>query len=155
MGFNLDEMIVLLQRVKCAQVTIDKKTISKIDNGLLIFIGIQKNDSEKNAESLANKIYNLRIFSDKEKKLNLNIQDVNGEIMVVRQFTLYADCKKGNRPSFIKSSPKSHALPLYDFFVDQLKEFQIPVKTGKFGADMEVKLNNDGPVTLIIESNNE
>ncbi len=155
MAVNLVKMIVVLQRVKKAQVIIDEKIYSKIGSGILIFIGIQNKDKEKNAKFLANKIYNLRIFSDDKKKLNKNIKDVNGEIMVVSQFTLYGDCQKGSRPSFIKSAPKSHALPVYDFFVNRLKEFQIPVKTGKFGADMQVNLENDGPVTLIIKSENE
>jgi len=148
-------MIVILQRVKKVEVIINKNLYSKINKGILIFLGINNSDNIEDINYLCKKITKLRIFSDIKNKMNFNIKDISGEIMVVSQFTLYGNCLKGNRPSFIKSAPKSYSEPLYEIFLKRLKEFQIPVKSGKFGVDMKVNLENDGPVTFVIESKNE
>lgn len=146
-------MRVVIQRVKKASVTIDKQIKSEINNGLLVLIGIEDSDNGKDIEWLCNKIINLRIFDDKSGVMNLSLNDINGEILVVSQFTLHASTKKGNRPSYIKASKPDIAIPLYEQFCDTLNKIQPnPVKTGTFGADMEVNLINSGPVTIIIDS---
>lgn len=141
----------LIQRVKNASVTIDGQLYSEIKQGILILLGVEKGDSEENADKLAEKLSKLRIFEDENEKMNLSIQDINGEILVVSQFTLAGDCKKGTRPSFDKAELPQRANELYEYFVEQIKLKNIPVKTGVFGAMMEVELINDGPVTFMLE----
>ncbi|MRT16673.1 D-tyrosyl-tRNA(Tyr) deacylase [Vitellibacter sp. q18] len=148
-------MRVLIQRVKKASVTIEGKIFSEIDQGLLILLGIEAADTKEDIDWLAGKIARLRIFSDENKAMNLSVLDVNGDCLVVSQFTLHANTKKGNRPSFINAARPEIAIPLYEKFVEQLqKETQREIKTGSFGAMMEVALINDGPVTIWIDSKN-
>lgn len=144
-------MKALIQRVKRASVTIDGNLYSQIGGGLLVFLGVEKSDTELNAEKLADKIIHLRIFEDDCEKMNKSVLDVNGEILVVSQFTLYGDCKKGTRPSFDNVAEPGMANDLYELFVDKIKNSNISVKTGKFRAMMDVELINDGPVTFMIE----
>lgn len=144
-------MKALLQRVKRASVTVDGELISKINKGILIFLGVEKGDSEENADKLSEKITKLRIFEDENDKMNLSVTDVDGEILVVSQFTLCGDCKKGTRPSFDKATTPDIANELYEYFVKKLKEKNIKVQTGKFRAMMDVELVNDGPVTFWLE----
>ena len=145
-------MKALLQRVKQASVKIDDNLYSSIGFGLLIFLGIEKFDEKINAEKLAEKVLKLRIFEDENEKMNLSVSDVQGEILVVSQFTLCGDCKKGTRPSFDNSAPLDKANELYEYFVDCLKNTSgLNIQTGKFRACMDVSLVNDGPVTFMIE----
>lgn len=141
----------LIQRVKRASVTIDGKLHSEIDHGILVLLGVEKGDKIENAEKLADKICKLRIFEDENEKMNLSVQDIKGEILVVSQFTLAGDCKKGTRPSFDKAELPQRANELYEYFNGLIREKNIPVKTGVFGAMMEVELINDGPVTFMLE----
>jgi len=145
-------MIALIQRVKSASVKIKTKTLSQIKGGLLIFLGVGINDSKQDVNYLCKKIINLRIFPDNNNKMNLNVQDICGSILVVSQFTLYGNTKKGNRPSFSLSAKSGDAEKLYKHLIKTLKEYKINLQTGKFGANMDVNLINDGPVTLIIKS---
>jgi len=148
-------MRALVQRVKNASVTIDNEVFSSIDNGLLVFLGIEDTDDENDIAWLAAKISRLRIFSDENGAMNLSVHDVDGDCLVVSQFTLHASTKKGNRPSFIKAAKPDVAIPLYEKFVQQLeKETGKKVATGSFGAMMDVELINDGPVTIWIDSQN-
>lgn len=144
-------MKALIQRVKSASVTIDGLLYSKIGQGLLVFLGVEKGDDKLNAEKLADKLSKLRIFEDENEKMNHSILDIEGEMLIVSQFTLCGDCKKGTRPSFDKSAPPQIANELYEYFISQVKSFNIPVQTGKFGAMMGVELINDGPVTFMVE----
>lgn len=144
-------MKALIQRVKSASVTIDGLLYSKIGQGLLVFLGVEKGDDKLNAEKLADKLSKLRIFEDENEKMNHSIFDIEGEMLIVSQFTLCGDCKKGTRPSFDKSAPPQIANELYEYFISQVKSFNIPVQTGKFGAMMDVELINDGPVTFMVE----
>ncbi len=144
-------MKALIQRVKRASVTIDGKLYSSIGFGLLVFLGVEKGDSEENAMKLAQKLTTLRIFEDDNEKMNLSLSDVQGEMLIVSQFTLCGDCKKGTRPSFDKSAPPEIAEVLYEKFTDYVKQLNIPVQTGKFRAMMDVELVNDGPVTFMVE----
>ena len=144
-------MKALIQRVKRASVTIDGKLYSSIGFGLLVFLGVEKGDSEENAMKLAQKLTTLRIFEDDNEKMNLSLSDVQGEMLIVSQFTLCGDCKKGTRPSFDKSAPPEIAEVLYEKFTDYVKQLNIPVHTGKFRAMMDVELVNDGPVTFMVE----
>ena len=143
-------MKLVLQRVKNASVTIDNNVYSSIDKGILILIGIEKGDVDADIIKFAEKVAKLRIFADENDKMNLSIKDINGKILVVSQFTLAGDCKKGTRPSFDKSAHPEEANRLYELFVQQLKQQGIPVQTGVFGAMMDVALVNDGPVTFIL-----
>ena len=146
-------MRVLIQRVKKASVIIEEKVFSQINHGLLIFLGIEDEDNQEDINWLAAKISRLRIFSDENDAMNLSVQDVDGECLVVSQFTLHANTKKGNRPSFINAAKPDIAIPLYEKFIIQLeKELNKKLKTGSFGAMMEVALINDGPVTIWIDS---
>lgn len=144
-------MKALIQRVKSASVTIDGLLYSKIGQGLLVFLGVEKGDDKLNAEKLADKLSKLRIFEDENEKMNHSILDIDGEMLIVSQFTLCGDCKKGTRPSFDKSAPPQIANEFYEYFISQVKSFNIPVQTGKFGAMMDVELINDGPVTFMVE----
>jgi len=140
-----------VQRVTEAKVKIEGKIYSEIGKGLLVFIGIEKGDTRENANYLANKLCNLRIFSDAEDKMNLSVKDIDGEALVVSQFTLASYVKKGNRPSFSNAAPENEALPLYKYFVKKMAEGMETVNTGVFGANMQVELINNGPVTFILE----
>lgn len=144
-------MKALIQRVKQASVTIENELYSKIGHGLLIFLGVEKSDTQENAEKLAQKVMTLRIFEDENDKMNLSVKEVNGEILVVSQFTLCGDCRKGTRPSFDNAAPPDNANTLYEYFVQNLKTSNLSIKTGKFRAMMDVTLINDGPVTFMIE----
>jgi len=149
-------MRVVIQRVSEAAVKIDGTIVGEISKGLLVLLGIAQEDNEQDALYLLQKLINLRIFSDADGKMNLSVQDCGGELLVVSQFTLYADTKKGNRPSYIRAARPEQAIPLYEFFLKELqKQFQGSIQTGKFGADMKVSLINDGPVTIIIDSRGE
>ncbi|WP_367392085.1 D-aminoacyl-tRNA deacylase [Lewinella sp. LCG006] len=148
-------MRVLIQRVAEASVTIEGEVKSAIGPGLLVLLGIETEDTTEDIEWLCKKIIQLRIFSDEEDKMNLSVQDIQGQILVISQFTLHASTKKGNRPSYIKAARPEVAIPLYEQFVDQLSiALGQPVGTGEFGADMKVRLLNDGPVTIWIDSKN-
>lgn len=145
-------MRVVVQRVKHASVTINGTVNGKINNGFLVLLGVQSTDSEQDVDYLVKKVTNLRIFSDENDKMNLSLKDVNGELLIVSQFTLYANCKEGNRPSFVEAAKPDIAIPLYEYFVSECKKIIPVVKTGIFGADMKVNLLNDGPVTIIMDS---
>ena len=146
-------MKAVIQRVKFASVIVENKVISSIDNGMLILLGVSQKDSNDNILRLAKKIANLRIFNDENGIMNKNINQVMGQVIVVNQFTLYADTKKGNRPSYINAARPEIAKPIYELFVSELKKLiDNNVKTGEFGANMLVDLKNDGPVTLIMEN---
>lgn len=144
-------MKALIQRVKRASVTIDGNLYSSINQGLLVFVGVEKADEKLNAEKLAEKILKLRIFEDENEKMNYSVSDKKGEILVVSQFTLCGNCKKGTRPSFDNSAPVDKAIELYNYFVKCIKESNLKVETGKFQAMMEVEIINDGPVTFNLE----
>mgnify|MGYP006086227073 FL=1 len=145
-------MKLVVQRVKKSNLKIKNKLYSSINTGMVILIGISKNDNYEMAKELANKITKLRIFNDDNGKMNKNIMEIKGEILVVSQFTLYADTNKGNRPSFINAAKPELAILLYNHFIDELQKLiSSKVRTGKFGADMKIKLINDGPVTIILE----
>ena len=144
-------MKAVIQRVEKASVSIDGKLYSTINSGMCVFLGIHINDKKLNVEKLVDKISKLRIFSDEFNYMNKSIVESKGEILVVSQFTLYGDCKKGNRPSFQNAANKLIAMPLYEMFINLLKAKNIIVKSGKFGADMNISLDNKGPVTIIME----
>ena len=144
-------MRALLQRVSKASVTVEGQTISAIGEGLLILIGVGHGDGEEQAKFLAEKIANLRVFEDEQGKTNLSILDIRGQAIVVSQFTLYADTRKGRRPSFIDAALPDVAEPLVSRFADLLRGHGVPTQTGKFGAHMEVEIHNDGPVTIWLE----
>ena len=147
-------MRVVLQRVAHASVTVEEKVIGKIQRGFLLLVGVTHDDAMEDMEYLVRKIVQMRIFEDEDGKLNRSIQDIGGEILSVSQFTLYADTKKGNRPSFSKAAPGDVALEMFEQFNGLLRETGIPVETGQFGADMKVELLNDGPVTILLDSKN-
>ena len=148
-------MRVVIQRVSKASVTINGTVKSAIEKGLLVFVGIEDADSEEDIKWLSNKIIQLRIFDDEKGIPNISVQDISGDLLVISQFTLHANTKKGNRPSYIKASKPDVAIPLYEKFIRQLNiDLGKPVLTGEFGADMKVELINDGPVTIIIDSKN-
>lgn len=144
-------MKVVLQRVKKASVTVDEKIVGKIDNGLLILVGFTEGDGEHQIDWMINKITNLRIFDDDKGVMNLSVKDVKGSILSVSQFTLYADSRKGNRPSYINALGGESAIKLYEAFNEKLRDTGISIEEGIFGADMDVSLVNDGPVTIILE----
>jgi D-tyrosyl-tRNA(Tyr) deacylase len=149
-------MRVVLQRVSKSSVSIDGKVHNKIDKGILVLLGIESGDEHGDADWLAHKISQLRIFSDSDGKMNQSIQDINGSFLVISQFTLHASTKKGNRPSFIRAASPHLAIPLYEYFTHKLEDVSgRPVKTGVFGADMKVDLLNDGPVTIFMDSKNK
>lgn len=145
-------MRAVIQRVSEASVSVGNEIISRIGRGLVILLGIATDDTEADANYLSGKIVGLRIFPDEVGKFALSVQDIHGAVLVVSQFTLYGDCRKGRRPSFSDAAGIDKALPLYEYFVESVKNFQIPVATGRFQAAMAVHLVNDGPVTLMLES---
>jgi D-tyrosyl-tRNA(Tyr) deacylase len=148
-------MIAVIQRASSAQLHIEGKLHASIGQGFVILLGIHVDDSLEDVTYLAGKIHGLRIFADEEGKMNLALAQVNGEILLVSQFTLYADTRKGNRPSYLAAARPEHAIPLYEEMIQRLSAFMgSPIKTGVFGADMQVSLCNDGPVTIIIDSKN-
>ena len=147
-------MRIVLQRVAHASVTVDEKVIGKIQRGFLLLVGVTHDDAMEDMEYLVRKIVQMRIFEDEEGKLNRSIQDIGGEILSVSQFTLYADTKKGNRPSFSKAATGDVAIEMFEQFNGLLRDTGIPVETGQFGADMKVELLNDGPVTILLDSKN-
>ncbi len=151
--FNLAAMRAVIQRVTKATVTIDGAIRGKIGDGLVVFVGIEDADTEEDINWLSNKIINLRIFNDEESVMNKSVLDINGNILLISQFTLHASTKKGNRPSYIKASKPEVAIPLYEKFIAQLKtDLGKEIETGIFGADMKVDLLNDGTVTIIIDT---
>ena len=145
-------MRIVVQRVSDASVKVEGKSAGEIGGGLLVLVGIEDSDEEKDAEWLASKILNLRIFSDEDGKMNRSVLDVNGEILCISQFTLLADYRKGNRPSFIRAARPDKAVPLFEFFKSELSKSSVKVESGIFGADMKVSLLNDGPVTIVMDS---
>lgn len=145
-------MRALIQRVKEAQVVVDGKCVSKTGHGLLTLLAVGPNDGPKQVEWMVKKIIQLRIFEDSNAKMNLSLQEIGGSHLVVSQFTLYADCRKGNRPSFIQAAKPEHAKPLVELFIEKSRAEGVNTESGQFGADMKVSLINDGPVTLWIES---
>ena len=146
-------MRVVIQRCSRAEVRIDGKTVGQIGKGFLLLVGVTDGDTEVQADLLAKKVAQMRVFEDAEGKMNLGLKDVDGAILSISQFTLYADCKKGNRPSFIRAARPEIAEPLYDYFNEKLRtEYGLPVETGRFGADMKVDFINDGPVTILLDT---
>ena len=145
-------MKIVVQRVKGANVEVDGNIVGKIDKGFLVLLGVTHNDTKENADYLVKKLCKLRVFTDEDGKMNLDIKKVNGKLLIVSQFTLYANCSDGNRPSFIDAAKPKQAEDLYEYFCNKCKEeYGIEVEKGIFGADMKVSLLNDGPVTIIIE----
>lgn len=144
-------MKFVIQRVKNAQVDVNNKTVGKIDNGFLVLIGITHTDTKEIVDYLVKKLINLRIFEDEKGKMNLSLNDVKGSILLVSQFTLYADCSGGNRPSFVEAAKPDFANELYEYIISECKKKIDKVETGIFGADMKVSLINDGPVTILLE----
>lgn len=145
-------MKAVIQRVLESSVVVDGKTVGEIGQGILVLLGVEKGDAERDAEWLAEKIVGLRIFEDEAGKMNLGLKEIGGEILAVSQFTLAGNCAKGRRPSFDTAAPPDEGKRLYEYFVEQLRKLDIPVETGIFQADMKVSLVNDGPVTFILES---
>ena len=145
-------MKAVVQRVKSAQVTVSDEVRGRIDQGLVVFLGVGREDNPQDAEFLATKIAGLRIFSNAAGKFDLSVKDVNGRVLVVSQFTLYGDCRKGRRPSFIDAAPPEVAEELYEYFMDRMRREGLDVESGTFQAEMEVHLVNDGPVTILLDS---
>ncbi len=146
-------MRAILQRVQYSKVEVNQEIVGEIPQGLLVLLGVTHDDTATDIDWLIRKIINLRIFTDEQDKMNLSVQDIKGDILVISQFTLYANSKKGNRPSYIRSAPPAISIPMYEAFVQQLREsFSGKIETGEFGAAMAVSLLNDGPVTIILDS---
>ncbi|MCU6711131.1 D-aminoacyl-tRNA deacylase [Paenibacillus sp. J5C_2022] len=145
-------MKVVVQRSKQAQVTVDGETTGKIEHGMVLLVGVTHEDTESDAKWMADKLAGLRIFEDESGKMNLSVQDVGGSVLSISQFTLYGECRKGRRPNFMAAARPEHAESVYEMLNVYLREAGLTVETGKFGADMDVELVNDGPVTLIVES---
>ena len=148
-------MKLVIQRVKNASVEVDNKIVGEIDKGFLVLIGIKVGDTKEQADYLVKKVCNLRVFTDEKGKMNLSLKDVGGELLVVSQFTLYGDCRKGRRPSFSSAARPEVATKLYEEFIEKARKEGIVTKTGQFGAHMMVDLTNDGPVTILLESNRD
>ena len=145
-------MKFVIQRVTKSSVKVDDKIVGKINKGFMVLIGITHTDTKETADLMVKKLLNLRVFSDENDKMNLSLKDVSGELLLISQFTLYADCKKGNRPSFINAAKPEFANDLYEYIIDKCKSADLKVETGIFGADMKIELINDGPVTIILDS---
>lgn len=145
-------MKIVVQRTTGASVIIDQKTVGKINQGLVALVGFEQTDTKAVVDKMVDKMIGLRIFSDENDKMNLSLKDIGGEILSISQFTLYADCKKGRRPSFINAAKPDYATTLYDYFNEKISSYHIPLALGQFGADMKVSLVNDGPVTIILDS---
>ncbi|AZB27859.1 D-aminoacyl-tRNA deacylase [Chryseobacterium balustinum] len=145
-------MKAVIQRVSEASVKVEGNIVGEINTGFMLLIGIDENDERSDADWLIQKILNLRVFSDENDKLNLSIKDINGEILCISQFTLIADYKKGNRPSFIKAAKPDKAIPLFEYFKEELSKSDLLIESGIFGADMKVSLTNDGPVTIVMDT---
>lgn len=145
-------MKAVIQRVSEASVKVEGNIVGEINTGFMLLIGIDENDEKTDADWLVQKILNLRIFGDENDKLNLSIKDINGEILCISQFTLIADYKKGNRPSFIKAAKPEKAIPLFEYFKEELSKSDLRIESGIFGADMKVSLTNNGPVTIVMDS---
>ncbi|WP_312304613.1 D-aminoacyl-tRNA deacylase [Chryseobacterium sp.] len=145
-------MKIVIQRVSEASVKVDGKIVGEIGKGLMLLVGIDENDEKTDADWLVQKVLNLRIFGDEDDKLNLSVKDISGEILCISQFTLIADYKKGNRPSFIKAAKPDKAIPLFDYFKEEIAKSGLKTESGIFGADMKVSLINDGPVTIVMDS---
>ena len=145
-------MRVVIQRVSEASVKVDNKVVGEIGKGLMLLIGVDESDENTDADWLVKKILDVRVFSDEEGKMNHSVKDINGEILCISQFTLISDYKKGNRPSYIKAARPDKAIPLFEYFKDELKKSGLKTESGIFGADMKVSLINDGPVTLVFDS---
>lgn len=145
-------MKAVIQRVSESHVKVDGNIVGEIRKGLMLLVGIDENDTEADADWLVQKILNLRIFGDEDGKLNLSVQDIKGEILCISQFTLIADYKKGNRPSFIKAAKPDKAIPLFDYFREEISKSGLKTESGIFGAGMKVSLINDGPVTIVMDS---
>ena len=144
-------MKLVIQRAKDASVTVDKKVVGKIDKGFVVLFGVKEGDTAEEADYLVKKLINLRVFTDENDKMNLSIKDVGGELLIISQFTLYADCSGGNRPSFVNAAKPDIANELYEYFCSECEKQSIKVEKGIFGAKMEVRLMNDGPVTIVLE----
>ena len=144
-------MKIVVQRVKNAQVEVENQVVGKIEKGFLVLLGVTHTDTKEQADYLVKKLCNLRVFTDENGKMNLGLKDVAGELLIVSQFTLYADCSNGNRPSFIEAAKPEQAEELYEYFCSECEKNNIKVEKGIFGADMQVSLVNDGPVTIVIE----
>lgn len=142
----------VVQRVKRAKVSVDDKTIGQIDHGIMLLLGVEEDDEEKDLEYMCDKVANLRIFEDEEGKMNKSILDVCGSLLVVSQFTLLGDARKGRRPSFIQAARPEKAVPMYEKFIENMIKSGLKTQTGEFGADMQVELVNDGPVTILLDS---
>lgn len=145
-------MKAVIQRVSEASVKVDGNIVGEINTGFMLLIGIDENDERSDADWLVQKILNLRVFGDENDKLNLSIKDINGEILCISQFTLISDYKKGNRPSFIKAAKPDKAIPLFEYFKEELSKSDLRIESGIFGADMKVSLTNDGPVTIVMDT---
>lgn len=145
-------MRALIQRVKHTKLSVEGKTVSEISFGLAVYLGVREKDTRTQAEAVAKKIANLRVFEDENGKMNLSVKDVGGEILLISQFTLYGDCSHGNRPSFTLAARPEAAKPLYEYTAEALVSFGVRVKTGIFGADMKIEQYNDGPVSILFES---
>ena len=148
-------MRAIIQRVKSSKVSINDKVIGSIEKGFNVLLGISVSDEEKDAEYIIDKVSGLRVFEDEDEKMNLSLKDVNGEILLISQFTLYGDARKGKRPSFIKAKSGEEAKKLYEYVMNGLKNQGFKVECGEFGADMQVEINNDGPVTILLSSERE
>ena len=144
-------MKLVIQRVKRASVEVENKIVGKIEQGFLVLLGVGPEDTKEIADFLVQKLIKLRVFEDENEKMNLSLKDINGELLIVSQFTLYADCTSGNRPSFANAAKPDFANELYEYFISKCKEENIKVEHGIFGADMQVDLINDGPVTILLE----
>lgn len=144
-------MKLVIQRVKRASVEVNKEIVGKIEQGFLVLLGVGPEDTKENADFLVQKLIKLRVFEDENKKMNLSLKDINGELLIVSQFTLYADCTGGNRPSFTNAAKPDKANELYEYFIKECKKENVKVEHGIFGADMKVELLNDGPVTILLE----
>ncbi len=154
-GFGLLIMKTVIQRVNYASVKVDGNVIGTIDKGLLVFIGIKKDDTRAEIEWMADKVKKLRIFEDENGKMNLSATDLGLEYLLISQFTLYGECKKGTRPSFTEAAPPDIAIPLYEYFIELIRKDGANAPTGIFGADMKITSENDGPVTVILEKNHD